>query len=210
MSVERPNVIYILGDDHRVAQQGWPGLQASGVLLGSRDRLLTHVFVFQPSRRCKILNRIHFCGLCCIARRFQLEKRNKRLTAALAVMAVAICAVVTMGFRDDVIEKGRFINLSVAEDLMVFGKVTVLDSVIAQDVRAMKGQFHWVRMNELDITTLGDKGVINLRARENGGIIDVENKTGEKVVQLYADEYGNGVVGAWNRKGKGRTLQPGP
>ena len=26
----------------------------------------------------------------------QLEKRNKRLTAALAVMAVAICAVVTM------------------------------------------------------------------------------------------------------------------
>jgi len=25
-----------------------------------------------------------------------------------------------------------------------------------------------------------------------------------------ADEYGNGVVGAWNRKGKGRTLTPGP
>jgi hypothetical protein len=38
----------------------------------------------------------------------------------------------------------------------------------------------------------------------------IRNKTGEEVAQLYADEYGNGVVGAWNRKGKGRTLQPGP
>ncbi len=27
---------------------------------------------------------------------------------------------------------------------------------------------------------------------------------------LAADEYGNGVVGAWNRKGMGRTLKPGP
>ena len=41
-------------------------------------------------------------------------------------------------------------------------------------------------------------------------MINVYNKTGEDVVQMYADEYGNGVVGAWNRKGKGRTLEPGP
>ena len=33
---------------------------------------------------------------------------------------------------------------------------------------------------------------------------------GEEIVDLMADEYGNGVVGAWNRKGKGRTLEPGP
>ena len=43
-----------------------------------------------------------------------------------------------------------------------------------------------------------------------GGMINVYNKTGEDVVQMYADEYGNGVVGAYNRKGKGRTLQFGP
>ena len=43
-----------------------------------------------------------------------------------------------------------------------------------------------------------------------GGMINVYNKTGEDVVQMYADEYGNGVVGAFNRKGKGRTLNPGP
>ena len=36
------------------------------------------------------------------------------------------------------------------------------------------------------------------------------NKTGESVVKMYADEYGNGVVYAGNRKGKGRTLEPGP
>ncbi|HIG55471.1 MAG TPA: hypothetical protein EYG11_11300 [Candidatus Latescibacteria bacterium] len=36
------------------------------------------------------------------------------------------------------------------------------------------------------------------------------NGRGDEIVQLYADEYGNGVVGAWNRKGMGRTLQPGP
>lgn len=44
----------------------------------------------------------------------------------------------------------------------------------------------------------------------NGFIISGYNKTGEQVVQLLADEYGNGLVGAFNRKGKGRTLQPGP
>ena len=29
------------------------------------------------------------------------------------------------------------------------------------------------------------------------------------MVQLYVDDYGNGVVGAYNRKGKGRTLELG-
>ena len=43
-----------------------------------------------------------------------------------------------------------------------------------------------------------------------GGMINVYNKTDEDVVQMYANEYGNGVVGAFNRKGKGRTLKPGP
>ena len=45
---------------------------------------------------------------------------------------------------------------------------------------------------------------------KTGGYIGVANKTGETVVQLGVDEYGNGVVGAFNRKGVGRTLEPGP
>ena len=47
-------------------------------------------------------------------------------------------------------------------------------------------------------------------SNDTGGMILVFNKTGEDVVQLTADEYGNGKVGAYNRKGKGRTLKPGP
>ena len=42
-----------------------------------------------------------------------------------------------------------------------------------------------------------------------GGRLNIVNKTDETVVQLKADEYGNGYVGAFNRYGKGRTLQPG-
>lgn len=45
---------------------------------------------------------------------------------------------------------------------------------------------------------------------DRGAYINLYNKTGEDVVQLSADAYGNGVVGAFDRKGKGRTLEPGP
>ena len=52
--------------------------------------------------------------------------------------------------------------------------------------------------------------MVDLNSNDNGGVVDVSNKTGESIVQIHADDYGNGVVGAYNRKGKGRTLQPGP
>ena len=42
-----------------------------------------------------------------------------------------------------------------------------------------------------------------------GGRLNIVNKTDETVVQLKADEYGNGYVGAFDRKGMGKTLQPG-
>ena len=35
-------------------------------------------------------------------------------------------------------------------------------------------------------------------------------ETGEMIANMSADKDGNGVVGAYNRKGKGRTLKPGP
>jgi hypothetical protein len=49
---------------------------------------------------------------------------------------------------------------------------------------------------------------VQIAGRESGGTILISNKTGEEVVQLYADEYGMGYVGAFDRQGKGRTLQP--
>ena len=54
------------------------------------------------------------------------------------------------------------------------------------------------------------KELVELSATDNGGYIEVSNKTGEFIAEMSADEYGNGRVGAWNRKGMGRTLKPGP
>lgn len=49
-----------------------------------------------------------------------------------------------------------------------------------------------------------------LGATEDGGVLTINNKTGTKVVHAGVDEYGNGVVGVFDRKGKGRALLPGP
>ena len=48
--------------------------------------------------------------------------------------------------------------------------------------------------------------IVNITADDYGnGIVNVYNKTRETIVTLGADEYGNGEVGVWNRKGKGRV-----
>ena len=75
---------------------------------------------------------------------------------------------------------------------------------------------------KLDRTVCGD-GVLVVNAKDGregvrvegstlfedtGGYLSIRNRTGEKVVTLCGDEYGNGVVGAYDRKGKGRTLKP--
>ena len=49
-----------------------------------------------------------------------------------------------------------------------------------------------------------DISMVRLTSTENGGAAVVYNKTGEGIVTLSADDYGNGEVGAWNHKGKGR------
>ncbi len=88
----------------------------------------------------------------------QLEKRNKRLTAALTLMAVAICAVVMVaatGRKVSEFDIGRF-------DLLIAKTI-----VVTNDAR-------------------------------------------QEIVQMYADEDGNGVVGVYNRKGGGAELKPGP
>jgi len=50
----------------------------------------------------------------------------------------------------------------------------------------------------------------DLLSGETAGSLYLRNRTDELIVHLGADEYGNGVVSAWDRKGKGRTLKPGP
>ena len=48
-------------------------------------------------------------------------------------------------------------------------------------------------------------GAVDAEATDDGGAIVVRNKTCESIVDMAADEYGNGRVGAWNRKGDGRV-----
>lgn len=64
------------------------------------------------------------------------------------------------------------------------------------------------------IRTFNDQGkelvVIGGMAESDAMALAVYNKTGEAVCTLRVDENGNGVIGVWDRNGKGRTLKPGP
>jgi len=106
----------------------------------------------------------------------QLEKRNKRLTVALTMMAVVVCAVVTMaatGLKD-----GHF------------------DTVTARHI--------WVTNDAGDIAvSLTTSGL-------GDGQVTTQSAEGKILVSLSSTVDSNGQVGAWNRKGEGRTLQPGP
>ena len=53
------------------------------------------------------------------------------------------------------------------------------------------------------------KELVALTSTDNGGMFYVMNKTNECIADIKADEYGNGLVGEYNSKGDGRTLEPG-
>jgi len=53
------------------------------------------------------------------------------------------------------------------------------------------------------------KELVALTSTDNGGMVYVMNKTNETIADMKADEYGNGLVGAYNSKGDGGTLKPG-
>ena len=72
------------------------------------------------------------------------------------------------------------------------------------------GYFDVVYANNVFVKNSEEKPAVALFSNDKGGFVSVSNKTGGEIVQLYADDYGNGVVGAYNRKGMGRTLKPGP
>ena len=122
----------------------------------------------------------------------RLEKLNRRLTTALTLMAVAMCAVVTVAATE--------------WDSKQFHTVSALD------VKAGYGYFDTITAER--IVVKNDDGDLQILMAAPvgypGGDLRIMNKTGEAVVTLGVDEYGNGVVGAYNRKGRGRTLKPGP
>ena len=151
----------------------------------------------------------------------QLEKRNKRLTVGLTMMAVVVCAVVTMAATGD--KNGDF-NTVTARKIVAKNHAGDIVAALGADP---DGAGYLMTISDLGtpLVTLAStvngngtvttsrpngKDLVDLTSGENGGMIVVHNKTGEEIVQMGADEYGNGVVGAYNRKGMGQVLQPGP
>jgi hypothetical protein len=178
----------------------------------------------------------------------QLEKRNRRLTAALAVLTVAMCAMVTMaatdldqygkmGVFDTVVAKRLWIQNDAGQIVIALVKaeggngmlmtmsakgkeLVTLGATVGGEGAVTTYQSNGKRVVTLGATVGGEgtvttyqpngKELVDLGASDNGGLVYVWNKTGEGIVQMKADEYGNGVVWAGNRKGMGRTLEPGP
>ena len=125
-----------------------------------------------------------------------LEKRNKRLTVALTMTVVTMCAVVTMG-------------ISLRRD-KVFGDCH-FDSVTARRVSVENDAGEFVVNLGADedgdalVFTRSAKGkeLVRLSSSDSGGLVYVYNKTGEFIAEMSADVYGNGVVGAYSREGEG-------
>ena len=151
----------------------------------------------------------------------QLEKRNKRLTVALTMTVVAMAAVVTMAATGDKIGRfdtvvARHINVrNHTGDTVVTLKANPIGGGLVRTMSA-KGEYLVMLSSTLDgdgtVKTYHPNGkpLVALSASGNGGGVVVYNKTGEGIAQMGPDEYGNGVVGAYNLKGEGRTLKPGP
>ena len=153
----------------------------------------------------------------------QLEKRNKRLTVALTMTVVAMAAVVTVAAKYRVEKEGLFEvvatrHINVMNDA---GKVVVTLSANDDGNGMIRTQS--AKGNDLvDLTSTAEdygtvrtfqpngKKLVMLGSTDNGGGVVVLNKTGEMIAEMKADDYGNGVVGAWNRKEKGPQLAPGP
>ena len=126
----------------------------------------------------------------------ELERRATRYRNALLLMVVGVCAVAVVGATtDDGVIRGRalFLQNEQGETVIYAGAGTEGDGLLT--VSSKTGT---------DLIYAGAS------AAGNGFFFEGFNKTGEGVVQLSVDDYGNGVVGAYNRKGKGRTLKPGP
>ena len=108
----------------------------------------------------------------------QLEKQTKRLRIAVVVLATALCSAMVMG--------ATYAKTGDIGDL----KALYCDSIYSHTIEVER-----IRLME----------AVHIGIDESGGRIAVGNKTGETIVTLSADDYGNGEVGAWNRKGKGRV-----
>ena len=140
----------------------------------------------------------------------QLEKRNKRLTVALTMAATGG----KDGRFDTVRARHIFVRNDAGSGVVILGAGYRGNGQVY--TQSAKGKDLVVLSSTVNgkgtVTTYQPNGkeLVDLTSNDNGGGVVVYNKTGELIADMSADDYGNGVVWAGNRKGKGRTLKPGP
>jgi hypothetical protein len=157
-----------------------------------------------------------------------LERHVSRYRGAMMVMALVLVAGVVMGqaprdveFREITCRKltfgaqGEGIG-ELSADAMIFrgkdGGIIISHSMVnfvtkdSTGPSVSVGLFQGVGVIAVHQED-GNIGV-GLASDSRGGEITVYNNTRDKVITMKTDEYGNGVVGAYNRKGLGRTLTP--
>ena len=147
----------------------------------------------------------------------QVEKQTKRLRIAVVVLATALCGVVSMaatekvdGRFDAVYAKSIYVKNYKGETAVAMGSTSdgsgLVSTYNGKTDKKLVSFGEGVDGNGMVITYAStDKPSVMLYSNENGGKISVFNKTIENIVTIGADDYGNGEVGAWNRKGKGRV-----
>ena len=146
----------------------------------------------------------------------QVERQTKRLRIAVVVLATALCGVVSMaatesnnGYFDEVYAKRIWVQNDKDGIAVALGESEDGNGIVNTYSSTGKKlvQLHSSVEGEGAVSTYGPTGkkLVALVATPNGGAIEVTNKTGEGIIQLSADDYGNGEVGVWNRKGKGRV-----
>jgi hypothetical protein len=119
----------------------------------------------------------------------QLEKRNKRLTVALTMMAVAMCAVVTMAAKDDKIStfdtvraRTIFVDNDAGEIVVAVGANENGDGVVY--TQSAKGEF-----------------LVEVTSSPNGGSINTYQPNGKTLVKLSSTVEGDGLVTTYDPNG---------
>ena len=143
----------------------------------------------------------------------RIERKNRCLTAALTLMVVAMCAVVTVAAKGE--KHGDFDSV-VAQDILVMNDAGM--PVVTQGADDDgNGLFYTLSAQAKDLVILtstengcavktyhpSGKDLVTLSANENGdGVVQTKSANGKELVTLSANENSDGVVQTKSAKGK--------
>ena len=109
----------------------------------------------------------------------------------MVVLAAALCGVVSIAATGDIPMKLKAFDVEAGQVEADTGKFR---TIFAERIA--------VKNDEGDIQVL-----IGAPSGYTGGDLRVMNKEGKTVITLDVDDYGNGEIGVYNRKGQGRAYK---